>query len=47
MWTLIIIAVLAAYCAVIIRKKVKDVKAGKFCSCGCESCSAKCHKEMK
>ncbi|MBE5961207.1 MAG: FeoB-associated Cys-rich membrane protein [Lachnospiraceae bacterium] len=41
--TIIIGVLIALYAAVIIRKKVKDVKAGKFCSCGCDSCPSKCH----
>ena len=37
LWILIGAAVLA-----VIIKKVKDIKKGKFCSCGCENCPAKC-----
>ena len=34
----IIIAVLALYCGWVIRKKVKDIKAGG-CGCGCSGCA--------
>ena len=38
--------IIFAYAGFVIYKKVKDVKAGKFCSCGCSDCpsSKKCHK---
>jgi hypothetical protein len=32
---------IAAYAAYVIYKKVKDAKAGKFCSCGCSECPSK------
>lgn len=43
--TIIIVAVIAVYAAFEIRKKVKEMKAGKFCSCGCSDCPStnKCH----
>ncbi|MBP3284214.1 MAG: FeoB-associated Cys-rich membrane protein [Clostridia bacterium] len=41
----IIIGILLGYCAFVIYRKVKNVKAGKFCDCGCSSCEAKCHKK--
>ena len=30
-----------------IYKKVKDIKKGKFCDCGCSECPSKikCHKD--
>lgn len=37
----IIGALIAIYVGYIIYKKVKDIKAGKFCSCGCNDCSSK------
>lgn len=40
--TIIIGALLLLYAVYVIRKKIKDVKAGKFCSCGCSSCSCAC-----
>lgn len=35
------------YAGVVIRKKIKDMKAGKFCSCGCDSCpsASKCKEK--
>jgi len=38
-------AAIAIYVIYIIYKKVKDIKAGKFCSCGCGDCPSKekCH----
>ncbi|WP_310604987.1 FeoB-associated Cys-rich membrane protein [Anaerosporobacter sp.] len=47
MASIIIIAVVALYAAVVIRKKVKDMKAGKFCNCGCSDCPSanKCHEK--
>ncbi len=37
----IIGALLALYTGYVIYKKVKDIKAGKFCSCGCSDCPSK------
>ena len=35
----IVIGVLIAlYAGFVIVKKVKDIKQGRFCSCGCDSC---------
>jgi len=38
-------AAIAIYVAYLIYKKIKDVKAGKFCNCGCKDCPSKekCH----
>ena len=41
--TIIIVALIAIYCFRVIRKKVKDIKRGKFCDCGCQDCASKCH----
>lgn len=45
--TIIIGALIAAYIGYIIYKKAKDIKKGKFCSCGCDECPSKvkCHKD--
>lgn len=45
MASIIIVVAIVIYAAFVIRKKVKDMKAGKFCSCGCSDCpsSKKCH----
>lgn len=42
--TIIIGGVILAYCAWVLRKKYKDAKNGKFCSCGCKDCPSKCHE---
>lgn len=42
LWILIIAAVVAV-CA----KKVRDIKNGKFCDCGCGDCKANCKKAKK
>ncbi|MBR5155851.1 MAG: FeoB-associated Cys-rich membrane protein [Clostridia bacterium] len=39
LWILIIFAVL-----MIVVRKVRDFKAGKFCDCGCSDCPSKCKK---
>lgn len=45
MISIIIVAAIVVYAAFVIRKKVKEMKAGKFCSCGCSDCPSakKCH----
>lgn len=45
--TIVIIALIASYAAYVIYKKVKDIKKGKFCDCGCSECPSKikCHKD--
>lgn len=32
-----------AYAGYVIFRKVREWKAGRFCSCGCESCQMKCY----
>lgn len=44
--TIVIGIIIAAYAGVVIRKKVKDMKNGKFCSCGCSDCASSCHKKI-
>lgn len=41
--TVMIVALIVVYCFLVIRKKVKDAKKGKFCDCGCQDCSSQCH----
>ncbi len=41
LWILIILAVI-----LIVARRIKNIKKGKFCDCGCESCLNKC-KEFK
>ncbi|PHV69300.1 FeoB-associated Cys-rich membrane protein [Sporanaerobium hydrogeniformans] len=40
MVSVIILGVILLYVLFVIYKKVKGMKEGKFCSCGCESCPA-------
>lgn len=42
--TIVIGILIAAYAGVVIYKKAKDIKNGKFCSCGCSECASKCHE---
>lgn len=44
--TIIIGIVIAVYVGIVIHKKVKDMKNGKFCSCGCNDCASNCNKKM-
>ncbi len=41
LWILIILAVV-----LVVARKVKNIKRGKFCDCGCGDCQNKC-KEFK
>ncbi|GEM_PF-1506334 len=44
MWpTLIIVLLLGVYSFFVVRKRVKEIKAGKFCSCGCSDCPSHCN----
>ncbi len=36
----IIVACIVAYCAFVIYRKVRDMKAGKYCSCDCSQCAS-------
>lgn len=46
--TIIIGGLLAIYVFFVIRKKIKQVKAGQYCSCGCNDCNVSCNtKENK
>ena len=38
----IIGGVIAAYCIYLIIRKIKKVKKGEWCSCGCSNCSCGC-----
>lgn len=40
MEAVIIVGLIVAYCAYVIYRKVRNMKAGKFCSCDCSGCSA-------
>ncbi|MGN0605603.1 MAG: FeoB-associated Cys-rich membrane protein [Oscillospiraceae bacterium] len=41
---IIIIGIIAAYCIFVISKKIRDIKKGKYCSCGCQNCHSNCKK---
>lgn len=44
--TIIIAVIIAIYAGYVIRKKVMDMKQGKFCGCSCDSCPPKaCHTD--
>ncbi|MBQ7523462.1 MAG: FeoB-associated Cys-rich membrane protein [Oscillospiraceae bacterium] len=46
--TILVLAVIAAIVALIVRRLVKQKRAGKSsCSCGCENCAmrGRCHSE--
>lgn len=47
--TIILAAAVAAYAGFVIRKKVKDIKKGKFCSCSgsCADCGRGCRGQKK
>lgn len=47
--TIIIVALIVLYVGYVIYKKIKDIKAGKFCNCGCSDCpsSRKCNSHNK
>ncbi|HEX3020971.1 MAG TPA: FeoB-associated Cys-rich membrane protein [Lachnospiraceae bacterium] len=42
--TIVILLIIFGYAGFVIYRKVKDMKNGKFCSCGCSSCpsSSRC-----
>lgn len=46
MVTILILVGICSYSGYVLYKKYKDIKKGKFCSCGCDSCPSKsnCHK---
>lgn len=44
--TIMIAVIIAIYTGYVIRKKVVDMKQGKFCSCSCHGCPSKaCHTD--
>lgn len=46
MTTIVILVLIGMYTGYVLYKKYKDIKKGKFCNCGCDSCpsKSKCHK---
>lgn len=47
--TIILAAVVAVYALFVIRKKVKDIKNGKYCGCSgsCADCNGGCGGQKK
>lgn len=41
-YSIILLGLIGAYAGFVIYKKIKNIKKGKFCSCGCNSCNKKC-----
>jgi hypothetical protein len=39
MFEYIIICAITIYFIYVIYKKIKNIRKGKFCDCGCENCS--------
>ncbi len=44
--TIIVSVLIFGYAAFVIRKKVKNVREGKFCSCGCGGCARNCKAKI-
>lgn len=42
--TIIIGLLIAVYCIWVIRRKYRQAKKGKFCSCGCQDCPSGCNE---
>lgn len=42
--TIVIVLLIAVYCIWVIRRKYRQAKEGKFCSCGCQDCPSRCHE---
>lgn len=47
--TVVILLLIVLYSIFVIQKKKKDIKEGKFCSCGCQDCPSGtlCKRKMK
>lgn len=43
-FTLLIIGIIVIYCIYVIARRMKQIKNGQYCSCGCSDCPSKCHK---
>lgn len=39
---LIIAALIVLYCIWVIRRRVRQIRKGQYCSCGCGGCTADC-----
>lgn len=42
MSTIVIGLLITVYAGIIIYKKVKNIKQGKYCNCGCKDCISSC-----
>ncbi|MCR1840730.1 FeoB-associated Cys-rich membrane protein [Murimonas intestini] len=42
--TVVVGGAIFLYAAFVIRKRIKDIKNGRFCQCSCEGCSGSCKK---
>ncbi len=45
MESLIIGIAIGLYVVWVIRRKIKDIKKGKYCSCGCQDCEQSCQSK--
>ncbi|MBQ2287602.1 MAG: FeoB-associated Cys-rich membrane protein [Lachnospiraceae bacterium] len=41
----IIILLIIVYVGFVIYRKVQNIRAGKYCNCGCEDCVRSCSKK--
>ena len=48
MWATVIVGgAIGVYIVLVIRKRIKEIKAGKLCSCSCEDCRSSCSGKNK
>lgn len=45
--TIIIGILIGLYCCYVVFKKIKDMKKGKFCNCGCDHCPSSVNCKTK
>lgn len=38
----VIVALIIVYCLWVIRGRIRRIKAGKYCGCGCSHCAGQC-----
>lgn len=43
--TIFIGIIIVGYAGFVIYRKLKDMKQGKYCGCGCDHCISKCNKK--
>lgn len=43
--TILIGGGIALYAGFVICARLKDIKKGKYCSCGCKGCPSSCNKK--